>query len=611
AQLVAAETLNKEVNRYLDQDGVLFWYLGEGGLAAEQVPQVAHTAQLVHAIDPRRPLAADVWDGFQPFSRSVNLLGVHRWPLMTGLELSQYREWLEQRRLLANSNPFLWTWVQTHLPDWYANLIYDHPGATGFDEPIGPQPEQIRLLTYTALAAGCRGVGFWSDRFLADSHQGRDRLLSLALLNQEIHMLERVLVEAKPDKMRWIDTSNPDVKAAVIYTDTNLGVLVLPIWMGKGSQFVPGQAAAARLSMVVPDVPVGTQAWEVSPADVRGLRAERVTGGMKVTVPEFGMTSAIVFTSDNGPDGLLVQFQEQTRRMRKLAAQWAHDLAQVEMDKVLAVYQQLEQAGRRLPDAQGLLDNARARLQSSANLLTSGDPREAYHEAQRAVRPLRILMRAYWDSATKDLDAPVASPYAVSFFTLPRHYRFMEKVGQSTAATNVLPGGDFEMEPSNASAAWLPQEVTLDQVDLLARRVANDAHEGRQCLMLQIKPKNKEMPIRALERTFLAIHSPAVRLQPGTLVRVSGWVRIPENLTASADGALLYDSAGGEPLAIRLIGATKWKKFTLYRNVPASGLINVSVALTGIGTAFFDDIRIEPMYPGAVPGPLAGAAASR
>ena len=55
-----------------------------------------------------------------------------------------------------------------------------------FDEPIGPQPEQIRLLTYLALAAGCKGLGFWSDRFLADSHQGRDRLLALALLNQEL-----------------------------------------------------------------------------------------------------------------------------------------------------------------------------------------------------------------------------------------------------------------------------------------------------------------------------------------------------------------------------------------------------------------------------------------
>ena len=70
----------------------------------------------------------------------------------------------------------------------------------GFAEPIGPQPEQIRLLTYTALGAGCRGLGFWSDRFLADSHTGRDRLLQLALLNQELQMLEPLLVTAQPPR---------------------------------------------------------------------------------------------------------------------------------------------------------------------------------------------------------------------------------------------------------------------------------------------------------------------------------------------------------------------------------------------------------------------------
>ena len=36
-------------------------------------------------------------------------------------------------------------------------------------EPIGPQPEQIRLLTYLGLAAGCRGLAFSSDRFLEDN----------------------------------------------------------------------------------------------------------------------------------------------------------------------------------------------------------------------------------------------------------------------------------------------------------------------------------------------------------------------------------------------------------------------------------------------------------
>jgi hypothetical protein len=69
---------------------------------------------------------------------------------------------------------------------------------------------------------------------------------------------------------------------------------------------------------------------------------------------------------------------------------------------------------------------------------------------------------------------------------------------------------------------------------------------------------------------------------------------------------MVYDSAGGEPLAMRLVGPLAWSKYTLYRRVPASGTINVTLALTGIGAAYFDDVRIEPLiwsprprdYPG-------------
>src|SRR5262249_9191202 len=155
----------------------------------------------------------------------------------------------------------------------YTRLIYDQPGAAGFSEPIGPQPEQIRLLTYTALAAGCRGLGFWSDRFLADSHQGRDRLLGMALLNQEIQMLEPLLAAAEAPT--WIDTSIPQVKAAVMRIPER-GLLILPIWLGPGSQYVPGQGAAVNLSMVVPEVPRGLGAWQVAPGDVHHLSTQRV-----------------------------------------------------------------------------------------------------------------------------------------------------------------------------------------------------------------------------------------------------------------------------------------------------------------------------------------------
>jgi hypothetical protein len=586
--------LGQLVSRFMERDSLLFWDLG-GGLAQEQAPGVAHTAQLVRSADPQRPLGADVWDGFRPYSRHLDLLGVHRWPLLTALELRDYREWLDQRRRLARPGTFLWTWVQTHLPDWYTTLVYDRPATAAFTEPIGPQPEQIRLLTYVALASGCRGLGFWSDRFLADSHQGRDRLLGLALLNQELKMLEPLLITAEAPT--WIPTSAPDVQAAVLRCER--GVLVLPMWLDKGAQYVPGQSARASLDVVVPQVPIGTQAWEISPGEVRSLRSERVLGGTKVTVPEFGMTAAILFTSDSvGPNSLIPHLQDQARQMRPVAAQWATTLAEAELEKVSRVYTDLERRGHGTPDGPALMDDARRRLQLTSQYLAAGEARHAYLEAQRVVRPLRILMRACWDDAVKGLDLPVASPYAVSYFTLPRHWQFMDRVKQAAAGTNVLPEGGFETDANGTTEAWTLQEATLDEVELIARRVAEDPKEGKQCLLLEVKAKVPDMHRGGLERTFLAINSPAVRLPPGTLVRISGWVRLPYPTLASPDGALLYDSAGGEPLAIRWTKQTKWKQFTLYRQVPASGMINVTLALTAIGKVYFDDIRIEPLEAG-------------
>jgi hypothetical protein len=110
-------------------------------------------------------------------------------------------------------------------------------------------------------------------------------------------------------------------------------------------------------------------------------------------------------------------------------------------------------------------------------------------------------------------------------------------------------------------------------------------------------PPSGHLPV-AIEPTYLGVSTPPAAFAAGTLVRVSGWIKIDQPIVASADGALLYDSAGGEPLGVRLTAAkVGWKHVTLYRRVPANGQIQLTAAITGIGTVYFDDLKIEPLMP--------------
>jgi hypothetical protein len=583
------ELPRENLTKFMQNNRLLFWYLG-GSHGAEQVDQVSRATALIREIDPERPIGMNVWDGLWPYSRNIDLLGVYRWPLYTSLDLMRYRDWLNQRRILERPGTYTWTWIQTHLTDRYTELVYDRPASSKFDEPIGPQPEQIRLMTYIALSTGCRGLGYWSDRFLADDHQGRDRLLAVALLNLELQLLEPMLLSTIRAP-QWIDTSNPNVKAAVFYGDK--GMLVLPIWLGDNAQYVPGQAAAVGLKLTVPLVPPNYNAWEISPAEIRAMTPRRVAGGSEITLPDFSLTAAIVFTGDVSPDGMLAYWQDQCNRSAKPASAWSIDLARIELEKVRIITDQIAQVAPTISGTDSLLRYADGFLKNAKIYFDNSRYAEAYVEANRALRPMRQLMRLQWNKAVADLGSPVATPYAVSYYTLPRHWAFMNSIKRSTPGENLLRGGNFE---GKVDQGWSLTQSTLDDVKLNARYSTNHPHEGAQCMELSVQPKDPAARPAALERTFLSVTSPAVQMPPGSLVRISAWVQLPESITASADGALFYDNIGGESLSIRLNDKMEWKQFTLYRRVPASGQVFVTLALTGIGTVHFDDVKIEPLF---------------
>jgi hypothetical protein len=637
-----ADALATAIRKFKSGDAVLFWDLG--AVRSEDYRRASRTVEAIRAADPRRPTGADVWDGFRRFALPLDLVGTHRDPLLTSLELDKYRLWLTQRKALARGARFHWTWIQTHIPDWQVRLLYDRPGAEECLDPIGPQPEQIRLLTYLALASGHKGLGYWSDRFLADSHQGRDRLLQLALLNQEVEMLEPILLNLTGD-ITWVTSSHPAVQVAILRT-TQKGLVALPIWLGRGAQYVPPQGSQS-LTFTVPLVPDGAEPWELTPVRVQSLQNQlrQTADGIQVTLPEFDLTAAVVFSSDFAKDGLLAMWQKHVKRVGRFASDWAIKLAEEQYRKVVVTHEKLEACAPPLEvvNANELINQARCAIIDAKRNRAGNNDEAAYFEALRALRPLRILMRAHWERAVGSLDYPAATPYSVSYFTLPRHWDLAARLREARLTASTLPDGDFDrLRPTDTRGlevttlpGWSVQEVALDDVVMSARIVsAEESQEqvvlkpvpprqiylptshakrieeaqppkpelGRGVLRLSIGPKpvtlkkgEKAPPEpRALERVFLAVNSPAVTLPPGSWVRISGWVRLPGPIRASVDGAMLFDNTAGEGYAVRLTEKTDWKKFHFYRKVPENGEVRVRMALTGFGTAYFDDIRVEP-----------------
>jgi hypothetical protein len=369
---------------------------------------------------------------------------------------------------------------------------------------------------------------------------------------------------------------------------------------------VPGQAAVSRLEVHVPAAPTNCSAWEVTPGRIAHYPVDRDARGAVIKLENFSLTTAVILTADTTPKGMLVHLQTMQKEMAPSAADWMLKLAKEELTKIEAIDTELGKLGVPHKDGPSLLTKARKAIESSERFRSNRQHGEAYAQAEVALRALRVLMRAHWERAVRDLDVPTSSPYAVSFYTLPRHHEFLNELKGRRPATNVLPHGDFEIASGKTQTGWTVQEVaSLDPVTTEVRRVTTGAHGGTgQCAMLSVKPKDPD-PRRApaaLERTFVALHSPAVKMAPGSLVRISGWVKIPGPITASADGALLYDSVGGEPLAVRLTGPIgKWKYFSVFRRVPSEGpqkgQIHVTLALAGLGTVYFDDIQIEPLVP--------------
>ena len=634
---------------------ILIWNLGTR-IPPSAKDEIQNWIDQVRTADRRlkRPIMLDVSGKEKEYSRLAPMLGTSRHVVHTTFSFKDYRNWLAQRRKLARSGSFLWTWVQTEAApahiDWRA---------AGVHAPVVVEPEQIRLQTYAALAGGCRGIGYWKTSPLhgplAEGEEeampgDQERRLILRQLNDELELIgpaiatgsvdthvpfevkpqkmpklsqrsldfrtsdqslaERdALLRARDDDLKRLDLIKDELEATILSTE--YGKLVLPVWYEKDSQFVPGQLAANDATIIVPGADESAAAWEISTTGLRSLTRERVAGGLKVQLPKFDQTAIILITANRE---IVAQLRDRIALMAPRSAETIKSLARAKYDRVVRVNNEMQQLGMVQHDGANLMSRAETLLNESENAFAAQDFKTCREAAENALQLVRMLQRAHWNDAVRNLSSPLASPHTISFQTLPSHWRMISQIGRSSLNdTNLLRSGDFEDVDTMFVEGWKNSKRTLEGIRTSAE-LFPAAQQGKYSLRLLAemnrtaeKPVEEEAvsgrkakpdpPPAVLNDAPVIVSTPQITVRAGQILHISGWIRIVTPPTSTLDGVMVYDTLLGTAGAVRWNRTNGWQRFEILREVRESGPMKVQLALTGLGEVQFDDLRVVPHAP--------------
>jgi hypothetical protein len=591
---------------------VLAWDLGEG-LGEKQKESVRIWAEQIRAADSRfrRPLIARPESNLRTYSRIADILVLGRPALGSSLELADYAEWLRLRPQLARPGTPVWVVVPTGPePAVTAQWEAMSPGAL---PPTGFSSQQLRLVTYLSSAVGARGLLFESHTPMDSTNAaGEVRRVTLELLNLELSLAEPWFADGSFVAMA--ESTDPEILAAVLHRDR--ARLVIPIWIGRGAGQVPGSASQRTVSFIVPGVPEADEAHEMAPGRLRWARYKRVTGGTRITIDQFALTAQVLLTQDQ-----LVRTSRsrQAAVIGRRAAELQRRLAELETEQFERLIVPLSLAAPGTPqlkaleaDVSTLRRAAREALQKCDRAIAGNNHADAYAGAEEAMRSFRLLERAHWLVASQSVPGSVSSPMLATFATLTGHWTLLRGISQCSPSGSLLPGGDFENPHAWLDAGWDHFQHPIAGVMAQANLAPEAAHSGSFGLRLTVTAADSKQTPQLVESPPIWIASAPVNLEARSLVAIRGWVRIPTPVQGSADGLLVIDSITGPALAQRIQPADQWQEFILYRVCPQSGPVRVTFALSGMGTAYVDDVTIQVLaatppattaqtaYPGGV-----------
>jgi hypothetical protein len=571
-------------------DRVMAWDLGSD-LTDTQLEGTRQRVEALRKADirPGRVLIAGASERMWSYSRLASFLVMRAAPLGTSLSLPMQARQLRERPTLARPGTPVWTAVATELP---AALI-DQWSAMGLGPSLSMvgEPEQIRLLAYTAVASGARGLIFLSrsplDRTDSDT---LSRVRVLKQLNLELRTIAPWLIAGT--RQADVETGRDDVRVSVMQTER--AQLLILLSQDPHHQYTRGPAARSPLSIVVPSPANSPQVYRLTPGGLRTIGSRRVAGGIRLTLDEVNLVNLVAITQDplvlnHLARSLAASQADLARLMREIAS------SQVEL--VESIHRQLSGPISSSADEPRFYQ-IRASLQHGDYLLNAQDYAAAFEYAERALEGLASIRRRNWETAAGTFGSPASSPYCTTLAALPLHWELARRLQAAPNwSGNLLPAGDFESVPHLHQTGWQNLVRESRNVRTAVELSTQEPYRGNSSLRLTVLPEGDSDPPAAFENPPLKIVSAPVPVRRGQLIRWYGWIRIPRPIDSSPEGFKIYDSVSGEALALRLYATDGWEPFIAYRAAVQDGPVTLTFELTGPGEVLIDDVEITLRDP--------------
>jgi len=577
SQQLRGEPFGAELER------VLAWDLGKR-VSESEVSATRTWANSVKRdpVLPKRPILIEATSALDAYSRIADVLLIGRDPLFSSLELVDYARWVGEREQLARPGTPLWARVQSQ-PDRRLTAQWETLGTRiQPDVPV----DQIEHLVALNLCAGAHGLYFASHASLAASDEPtQTRALTLKRVNLTLEMIEPWAAAGS-----YVTSASASNSINAWVLQTQRARLLIPIVNGAGAQYVLPSADNEPQAYVLPGVPESNDAYALSPVGLQPLRHRRLAGGVHVMLDEPASRAMVVMTQD--PWVISTLSQRAAQRSRQ-AAELQRELAVRQLRTTQNVEQQLDERLGTLRATAPLMAQAQGEVTQCDSLLAAGNWRSAYDHASRALATVGRWQFQRWQQATPSGSSPVATPFGVHFATLPEHYDLMRNIQARALGPEQLPGGDLENLSHLVELGWQHFRHPLPNVLTDVSLAPESPRSGRFCLKIVANAKQPETAKQLIATAPVWVTSPPIHVQAGQLVKIEGWVRVPEPITGSVDGLLIFDSWTGEALAERIGQTNDWQRFTLYRAAPMSGGLTVTFALTGLGEADVDAVSVR------------------